>query len=130
MWLLVSVFVMVATYLILYWREFVDRSFQLVGLVTSQRSKALRQLAVLKIQSNRLIVSMVALGILGGLSIGTWQISLSSALGPGAKTGVLILIWTPIIACILFLYCKRVRSFGLHSLVRRRRPRPRSFGNR
>jgi hypothetical protein len=119
---------MAATYLILYRREFVGYCATLVGIVTSQKSKGLRKLAVLKIQSNRLAFFLAALVFLGGLSVATWQLSLSS-LSPGAKTAVSIVIWTPVVACILWLYGERVRTVELHGLLRRRRRRLRSFGN-
>lgn len=120
-WVITSIAVMAATYLILYRKEVLLQTVHIFRLITSQKSKGLRKLAVLKIQSNRLAFFFGAVAVLALVGIGTWRLAISG-LSSGARVAIAVcIVWAPVISCILVLYYAWVPSMGLHGALRRRR---------
>ena len=114
---------MVLTYLVVYRKEFGKQSRHTFQLITSQKSKGLRKLAVLKIQSNRLAFFFGAVAVLALVGVGTWRLAISSlSLGVQITIGICV-VWAPIFACIVLLYSAWVPSSGLHGMLRGRRRR-------
>jgi hypothetical protein len=122
-WVITSVSVMVATYLVVYRKEFFGQSRHAAQLITSQKSKGLRKLAVFKIQSNRLAFFFAAVSVLALVGVGTWRLAISG-LNLGAQIAIgICVVWAPILACVVLLYSTWVPASGLHGMLRGRRGR-------
>ncbi|KAK0654875.1 cora-like Mg2+ transporter protein-domain-containing protein [Cercophora newfieldiana] len=128
-WVITSITVMTLTYLVVYRKEFLNWTRHTFQLITSQKSKGLRKLAVLKIQSNRLAYAFSALTVLALIGVGTWRLAISDlSIGSRIAIGICV-VWAPILVCSVVLYSAWVPVSGLHGALRKRRRRLSSFSH-
>ncbi|KAK4445315.1 cora-like Mg2+ transporter protein-domain-containing protein [Podospora aff. communis PSN243] len=127
-WLLTTACVMLVTYLALYRKEILNQWRHTLQLITSQKAKGFRKLAVLKIESNRLISFLVAAAVLAVIGVGTWRLVLSD-LSVGSKIAIgICVVWAPILAIVIIVASAWIPAAGLHGALRKRRRRVETWG--